>query len=176
MAQRFCNRCGIAIAPDARFCNQCGKPAAPTPTVPATTHTMPRQAQRGQRPQHACQRCGNALDWRSDVCHSCGTINEIVLLSLTESSLSGGALVNRPSVVATNRALRLRDPKVFGSREEFIEIPYVHIDSMQKRGGLSGSKLLIYSGAFGTIVLDAISDKDADRIKAIYKQYATYRF
>ncbi len=170
MVKRFCNQCGTAIPPSARFCPLCGNSTAPV--TPATMHTVPRQAQGSQSPQPACQRCGHAFDWRSGVCHTCGTINEIVLLSVTESHLRDGGLVNRHSVVATNRALRFRNPKVFGVREDFIEIPYTHIESLQKKSGLRGSKLLIRSGVFGTIVLDAISDQDANRIIATYKQYA----
>lgn len=100
-------------------------------------------AKNEQSPQQACQKCGGAIEWKSGVCQRCGTINEIVLLEVKESRLRGGSLMSPSSLTATNRALKFKDPKMFGLRKDITELPYDHIDSIKKKGGLRGSKLIM---------------------------------
>ncbi len=147
MAEKFCVNCGNKLPDKAVLCIQCGRPVS---NEKAIRRWAERQTQQGTK-----------------------ATTERVLLTVTQSRLRGGSLVSPHSIIVTNRALRMKDPRTFGLREDMTELPYEHIHSIKKKGGLRGVKLVISSGSHGTIDLEGISGEDADKIIALVHQHKT---
>ena len=71
--QRYCSKCGAAIAPDGGFCARCGAPVRPEPEQSRQTPGVPAPVQGYGASQFVCPRCGTGVGAGKRFCPRCGT-------------------------------------------------------------------------------------------------------
>lgn len=76
----------------------------------------------------------------------------------------GGSMLSPAAIVATDRRVLFRNPKLFGLRENLKEITYDQIGSVTSGKGIFGSKIAFQTAYFGNLNIDGLSRDDVHKL------------
>jgi hypothetical protein len=161
-----CVHCGIELTYSNRtettgLCQNCWNkdPSEDVCSVCYAPLSLPERALR----TGICNRCWTQKQNEDTDFYVDDTPEEEVLLAVTQSKLMSGNYFYTHSIIVTERALKLEEPTILG-QITMTEIPFEHIDSIKKIGGLFASTLKISAGTYGIIEMRGVSNRDADAV------------
>jgi hypothetical protein len=76
----------------------------------------------------------------------------------------GGSMLSPAAIVATDRRVLFRNPKLFGLKENLKEVTYDQIGSVTAGKGLFGSKITLQTAYFGALNIDGLSRDDVHKL------------
>ena len=182
------------MSPDVAFCNNCGAPLAGSedksgggrlqqtgsavtgavfgklrrkPGEMQTSTQPPISQVQVQQPAPAAQREQPNYSQGSKIAEKVEGMlpGEIPYVVAKQSRVRpGGSLTSPAAIVATDRRVLFRNPKLFGLRENLKEITYDQIGSVTSGKGLFGSKITFQTAYFGNLNIDGLSRDDVHKL------------